>query len=102
MKIQYTQEFLDFIKSLKDPLGSKAIQARLHRIANNNLGDFKLLKGTDIPLIEFRIHCHAGYRLYAYKDHDILIIMLCAGNKSTQNKDIKLADKIAKEVLNVS
>ena len=51
-------------------------------------------------IFKYRIHCHAGYRLYAYKHGLEIIIMLCAGSKSSQDKDILNAEKIAKEYLN--
>ena len=51
-------------------------------------------------IFKYRIHCHAGYRLYAYKHGLEIIIMLCAGSKSSQDKDILNAEKIAKENLN--
>ena len=76
------------------------ILARLPRIKNGIEGDFKQLKGLDLAIFEYRIHCHAGYRLYAYKHGLEIIIMLCAGSKSSQDKDILNAEKIAKEYLN--
>lgn len=90
---------MEFYKKLKDPIGSKAILARLVRIKNDYLGDYKLIQGTNIPIIEFRIHCRSGYRLYAYKNNNVLVVMLCAGNKDTQQKDIKAAQQIAREYI---
>lgn len=51
-------------------------------------------------IFKYRIHCHAGYRLYAYKHGLEIIIMLCVGSKSDQAKDFLNAEKIAKEYLN--
>ncbi|GBR77601.1 toxin ParE [Candidatus Termititenax dinenymphae] len=49
-------------------------------------------------LYEIRIHYGAGYRLYFVKKSDCWLLILCGGDKSTQNKDVKLAKKIAKEL----
>ena len=100
MKLIISSTFENWLLNLRDPLGKKLILARLSRIKNCIEGDFKQLKGLDLAIFEYRIHCHAGYRLYAYKRGQEVIIMLCAGSKSSQTKDILNAEKIAKEYLN--
>ena len=55
------------------------------------MGDVKLFDG----LIEFRIDYGPGYRLYAVRQGDVLIILLCGGDKSSQDRDIKQARKLA-------
>jgi putative addiction module killer protein len=36
-----------------------------------------------------------GYRVYFVQDGDTLILLLCGGNKSTQQKDIEKAHELA-------
>ncbi|WP_324752926.1 type II toxin-antitoxin system RelE/ParE family toxin [Helicobacter bizzozeronii] len=48
-------------------------------------------------MFELRIHTGPGYRLYATKRGDTLVILLCGGDKSTQQKDIIKAQKILEE-----
>jgi len=45
-----------------------------------------------------RIHYGSGYRIY-YKDTGKeIVILLCGGDKSTQNKDTKRAKEILKDL----
>ncbi|BEG58247.1 hypothetical protein NHP21005_19350 (plasmid) [Helicobacter sp. NHP21005] len=48
-------------------------------------------------IFELRIHTGPGYRLYVAKRGEVLVILLCGGDKSTQQKDIIKAQKILKE-----
>ncbi|WP_338053510.1 type II toxin-antitoxin system RelE/ParE family toxin [Rhizobium giardinii] len=44
---------------------------------------------------ELRIHYGPGYRVYFQQRGDVLILLLCAGDKSTQDRDIRAAKQIA-------
>ena len=65
---------------------------RLQRLANGNAGDVAPV-GEGIS--ELRIHYGPGYRIYFQQRGDILILLLCGGDKSTQDRDIKTAKQIA-------
>jgi putative addiction module killer protein len=45
---------------------------------------------------EMRVDCGPGYRLYFTKQGNILIILFCGGDKSTQNRDIRKAKAMAR------
>ena len=45
-----------------------------------------------------RVDVGAGYRLYFTRRGSILIVMLAGGDKSTQARDIKRAQRILKEL----
>jgi putative addiction module killer protein len=47
---------------------------------------------------ELRIHVGPGYRVYFKRRGDIFIILLCGGDKGSQDRDIKLAKRLAKEL----
>lgn len=95
MRILRTQEFVDNIEAIKDLNLVAIIIKRLVRVANGNFGDSKSIGGG---ISEIRIHYGAGWRIYyAMRGRDI-VILLCAGNKSDQKRDINKAQELAKEV----
>lgn len=61
---------------------------------NGNPGDAKPV-GHGIS--ELRIDVGPGYRVYYQQRDDVLIVLLCGGDKSTQAKDIEKAHEIAKD-----
>ena len=70
------------------------VLARLARVELGNLGDHSSV-GDGIN--ELRLFFGSGYRIYFMQHGSQLIILLCAGDKSSQAKDIKLAKQIALE-----
>jgi len=68
---------------------------RTKRLAEGNPGDHRFI-GDSVS--EMRIDYGPGYRVY-YKDTGVeIIILLCGGDKSTQQTDITKAKEIAEEV----
>ena len=61
-----------------------------------NFGDCKRIKGEK-NLFEIRIHMSPGYRIYFGKYGAKVILLLCAGDKSGQGRDIQKAKKYWKE-----
>lgn len=47
---------------------------------------------------ELRIHHGPGYRIYFTRRDHVVVILLCGGDKSTQDADIAIAQRLAKEV----
>ncbi len=43
---------------------------------------------------ELRVHYGPGYRVYFHQCGDALIILLCGGDKGSQQRDIKAARQI--------
>jgi putative addiction module killer protein len=93
--IQQSQEFQDWLDALKDLRAQIRIVARLRQAEAGNLGDWKPVGGE---VSEMRVDVGAGYRLYFTRRGVILIVMLAGGNKSTQVKDIKRAQRILKSL----
>ena len=92
-EIRKSDVFINWIKKLRDDYAKFRIQKRIDQLAEGNTGDSESIgKG----LSEMRIHYGPGYRVY-YKDTGRkIIILLCGGDKSTQQRDINNAKKIAK------
>lgn len=92
MQILKTQEFIDNINTIKDFRLDAAVTARLMRVADGNLGDHKSVGGG---ISELRIH-YGGYRIYYAMRGQEIVLLLCAGGKDTQKRDIKKAKELAK------
>ncbi len=77
--------FLEWLESLKDNQTKDRIISRLDRLGLGNFGDYKFIAGG---LFELRFHFGPGYRIYYGQDGDILVVLLYAGDKSSQGNDI--------------
>ena len=86
--LEGNQPFTDWLNSIKDRTVKKRIIDRIDRIKFNNFGDYKSV-GDEV--YELRLHFGAGYRIYYGQIEDIVILLLCGGDKSTQIKDIEKA-----------
>ena len=89
--IRQPQEFLAQLDGLKDVRAQIRIAARLRLAEAGNLGDWKPV-GNEVS--EMRVAFGPGYRLYFTRRQSILIVMLAGGDKSTQVRDIKRAQRI--------
>ena len=67
---------------------------RIDRLAAGNPGDVKAVGGG---ISELRIDHGPGYRVYYLQEGDRLILLLCGDDKSSQDRDIKEAHRIAEE-----
>lgn len=84
------EPYSEYIASLKDRGGAAKIRVRVTRAELGNFGSHrKIGKG----IIELKIDYGPGYRVYVGQHGQELIVLLCAGDKSTQDTDIKAALK---------
>ena len=79
------EPFTEWLKSLRDQRTRKRIQTQIHRIESGNLGDHKPV-GDGV--FELRLHFGAGYRIYFGELDNTIILLLCGGDKSSQDRDI--------------
>lgn len=84
--------FSTWLSGLSDGRARVRIQARIDRMADGNFGD---VKPVGEGLSEARIDYGPGYRVYFMQQGRHLVILLCGGDKSSQNRDIKQARQIA-------
>ena len=90
------QPFIEWLFALNDKRIRNRILSRLDRLSAGNFGDSRLV-GTGIW--ELRFHFGPGYRVYFALDGDTFVLLLCGGDKSTQAKDICLAEIYRKDYL---
>ena len=64
-----------------------AVTKRIERVKLNNFGDYKDLKDNLFELRFFNKEC-SGLRIYFTKRENKIVLLLSAGNKDTQQKDI--------------
>ena len=95
VQIVQTAAFSAWLGKLADIAATARIVARLRRLELGNPGDVKSVGGG---VSEMRIDYGPGYRVYFVRRGKTLIILLCGGDKRTQDKDIKAAQRMAKEV----
>ena len=90
-----TEEFVAWLDDLKDKRAQVRIAARLRQAESGNLGDWQPVQGE---VSELRVHYGPGYRLYFARRGRIIVVILNAGDKSTQKRDIRRALKLAAEL----
>ena len=83
-----------WLGALRDRRAVARIAARLDRLASGNPGDVKPI-GEGIS--ELRIDVGPGYRVYYMQRGRVLVVLLCGGDKSTQQQDIRQAKALARE-----
>jgi len=94
-EIRQTEHFSKWLSKLKDRRAQSKIVIRLQRAALGNLGDYEAV-GEGVS--ELRIFEGKGYRVYFTIKNKEIIFMLCGGDKSSQDNDIKLAKKMRSEL----
>ena len=94
LEILKTQEFERWIKALRDRAARVRVQARIDRLAFGNPGQHRVLTGG---VTEMKIDFGPGYRVYFAKRGTRLVLLLAGGDKATQQQDIELAMRLAKE-----
>jgi putative addiction module killer protein len=93
--IRETEEFSNWLNKLRDAVAKAKIASRIERLVRGNPGDVKPV-GEGVS--ELRIHHGAGYRVYFIQRGEQLIVLLCGGDKDSQDADIANAKKIASEL----
>lgn len=95
IEIRETPTFKMWLSSLKDKRAKARIDVRIKRVSLGNFGDVEPV-GNGVS--ELRIDYGAGYRVYFVKRGNIIVILLCGGDKSTQSKDIRKAHELAQRL----
>ena len=94
IEVRRTAAFIDWLRKLKDRRAQERIAQRIARLQAGLFGDAKFFDGIG----ELRVDHGPGYRVYFVRRGDVVVILLCGGDKRTQKQDIKRATEMAKEV----
>ncbi|CAH1905331.1 Addiction module antitoxin RelB [Candidatus Nitrotoga sp. HW29] len=93
--VRQTEEFVAWLDDLKDKRAQVRIVARLRQVEAGSLGDWQPIEGD---VSELRVDFGTGYRLFFTRRGRIIIVMLTAGDKTSQKRDIRRALKLAAEL----
>ncbi|MBK1663005.1 hypothetical protein CKO38_04875 [Rhodospirillum rubrum] len=91
--IHRTDIFDSWLSGLRDHQAKARILARIRSAEQGNFGDSKAIGGS---ISELRIDTGPGYRIYFTRQGEIVYLLLCGGDKSTQPQDITRAKDMAR------
>lgn len=95
MDILKTDIFDTWLKKLRDKKAKAIIQVNINWLIEDNIGKTRSLgKG----IYEKKINYGPGYRLYFINHGQTVVVLLCGGDKSTQQADIKQAEILSEQV----
>ncbi|ODT15702.1 MAG: addiction module antitoxin RelB [Kaistia sp. SCN 65-12] len=94
IEIRQTTEYASWFAELRDERARARIDARIYRLSLGHAGDAKLL-GQGVS--ELRINTGPGYRIYFTRRREVIVMLLCAGDKNSQSRDIKRAKALAEQ-----
>ena len=95
VEVRQTEEFAQWLTSLRDDVAAKRVKQRIARVQIGLFGD---AKSVGDGLSELRIDHRSGCRVYFMRRGDILIILLCGGDKGSQARDISRAKAMAEQL----
>ena len=94
IEVRQTAIFGRWLSGLRDQQAVARIVRRLRQVERGLLGDTKYFHGIG----ELRIDHGPGYRIYFVRRGEVVIVLLCGGDKGTQRRDIAQALDMAKDV----
>jgi putative addiction module killer protein len=80
--------FREWFAALRDRKAQARIDARLARVQLGNLGQ---CEPVGEGVMELKIDYGPGYRVYFSQVSTVLVLLLCGGDKRTQQRDIETA-----------
>ena len=95
IEVRETGVFVTWLSGLRDRRAIARINIRIRRLEMGNPGD---AKSVGDGVYEMRVDYGPGYRVYYVHLGKAVVILLCGGDKSTQDHDIKAAKSIANQL----
>ena len=93
--IRETDTYKKWFADLRDSRAQYRILTRVRRLAIGNPGDVKPVGGG---VSELRIDYGPGYRVYFKDTGKEIIVLLCGGDKRTQDRDIEQAKELLQDL----
>lgn len=91
--------FLEWMRSVENTGAENAVKSRIRRVRKGIVGDVKTFRLKNKPenpmLVELRINCRSGYRIYAARCPDGLVL-LHGGTKRRQLDDVRHASTLCR------
>ena len=84
------EPFTEWFESIRDQKTLTRIRGRLDRLESGNFGD---CQSVGNGVFELRLHFGQGYRIYFGEVDRTIVLLLCGGDKSSQTRDIAIAQK---------
>ena len=94
LELRQTATFTAWFAALRDDQARKRIAARLVRLSAGLFGDAKSV-GDGVS--ELRVDHGPGYRVYFTRRGQTIVLLLCGGDKGSQQRDIESAKAMARE-----
>ena len=95
LEVRQTNAYSEWFSELRDRAAKTRIDIRIRRLSLGNPGDVKPV-GEGVS--ELRVDHGPGYRVYFIQKAEVYIVLLAGGDKSTQEKDIRNAKALAREL----
>ncbi len=95
LEVRQTETYVAWFAALRDRAARTRIDIRIRRLSLGNPGDVKPV-GEGVS--ELRVDYGPGYRVYFVQRGDEYVVLLAGGDKSTQDRDIRQAKALAREL----
>ena len=92
VEVRQTEKFSGWLHRLRDANAVARIVGRIRRMEMGNPGD---TRSVGQGILEMRVDYGPGFRIYYVHRGAHVVILLCGGDKRTQRRDIKRAEKLA-------
>ena len=95
LEVRETAAYAEWFSNLRDRTARVRIDIRIRRLSLGNPGDVKPV-GEGVS--ELRVDHGPGYRVYFVQKADVFVVLLAGGDKSTQDRDVRQAKALARDL----